>query len=306
MSTISSLNAAARRVEILHEALPYIQRFAGKTIVIKYGGHAMVDPLLKQGFARDVVLLKQIGINPVIVHGGGPQIEDLLDKLGIQSTFVHGRRVTDAATMDVVEMVLVGKVNKEIVNMIQMAGGKCVGLSGKDGGLILGERLKIEKAGTNEESSEMIDLGKAGTVTRVDPRVIEAVEASGFIAVIAPVGRSADGETLNINADTVAGAVAGAENAEKLILMTDVNGVKVAGKWVKTMSIADAKKAMNNGDATGGMIPKLECAIDAIERGVRRVHILDGRVPNAILLEMFTDDGIGSMIGPELPLVFRD
>ena len=300
------MNSAKRRAEILHEALPYIQRFAGKTVVIKYGGHAMIDPILKQSFARDIVLLKQIGINPVVVHGGGPQIEELLDKLKIESKFVDGRRVTDEATMDVVEMVLVGKVNKEIVNLIQNAGGRAVGLSGKDGGLIVAERMMFADKGENAGASKTIDLGKVGRVVKVQAEAVDAVEAAGFIAVIAPVGRTVDGETLNINADTVAGAIAAAECAEKLILMTDVDGVKVAGKWVKTMSAADARRAIVEGDAKDGMIPKLECAIEAVERGVRRVHILDGRVPHVVLLEMFTNEGIGSMIAPEVDLRYRE
>lgn len=287
---------ARRRAEILHEALPYIQKFSGRTIVIKYGGHAMVDPDLKASFARDVVLLKHVGINPVIVHGGGPQIGELLDRLQIESQFVQGHRVTDEATMDVVEMVLVGRVNKEIVNLIQTSGGRCVGLSGKDGALIEAKRKRISVGTSGSQPPELIDLGKVGEVEAVDPTVIEAVERAGFVAVIAPVGRSSDGETLNINADAVAGAIAGALRAEKLILLTDVEGVRVGEQLIQSASANDAAGWITDGSATGGMIPKLQSAIDAIEDGVGSVHILDGRVPNAVLLELFTDEGIGTML----------
>ncbi len=287
---------AKRRAAILHEALPYIQKFSGKTVLIKYGGHAMVDPDLQQSFARDVVLLKQIGVNPVVVHGGGPQIGEFLQKLDIPSRFVGGQRITDDETMSVVEMVLVGKVNKEIVNMIQTAGGKAVGLSGKDGGLVVATRMKLEQESPDDAPPEIIDIGKVGQITKINPEVIESVESSGFIAVIAPVGRSRDGETLNINADTVAGELAAALGAEKLILLTDVPGVKSSDGWVQSLGVDAIAKLAEAGDVTGGMIPKLDCAANAVKGGVPEVHILDGRVPNVVLLELFTDEGVGTMI----------
>lgn len=299
------MEAGIRRAAILHEALPYIQRFAGKTIVIKYGGHAMVDPALKEGFARDVVLLKQVGINPVVVHGGGPQIGELLQKLNIESQFIHGQRVTDAATMDVVEMVLAGLVNKEIVGLIQKYGGRAVGLSGKDGGLIRGRRIKVPVGGSGDTPPELIDIGSVGEVEAVQPDVIEALEQAGFIAVIAPVGRSVTGETLNINADTVAAAIAGALKAEKLILLTDVPGVKGPEGWLQSLGRADCDRLIADGTAQGGMIPKLDCAKAAIDAGVDKVHILDGRTPHVVLLELFTDQGVGTMIGREPGMKLR-
>lgn len=296
---------ALRRAGILHEALPYIQRFAGRTIVIKYGGHAMVDPRLKESFARDVVLLKSVGINPVIVHGGGPQIDELLEKLQIPARFVRGIRVTDEATMDVVEMVLVGKVNKEIVNLIQQFGGRCVGLSGKDGGLVTARRVGASTA-AGPTPPEILDPGKVGEITRIDASVINALEDAGYIAVIAPVGRSRDGETLNINADLVAGRIAGALQAEKLILLTDVPGVKIRDRWVQSIDVATIAAEIDSGEVKGGMIPKLECARDALAEGVGGVHILDGRQPHVVLLELFTDEGVGTMVRPDGGLVLRD
>lgn len=301
------MDTALRRAEILHEALPYIQRFAGKTVVIKYGGHAMVDPQLKEDFARDIVLLKQVGINPVVVHGGGPQIGELLTKLGIEARFVRGIRVTDEATMDVVEMVLVGKVNKEIVNLIQRAGGRCVGLSGKDGGLVTARRMRVtETAGDAQHPPEILDLGKVGEIERIDPDVIEAIEDAGYIAVIAPVGRTREGETLNINADIVAGRIAGALDAEKLILLTDVPGVRVRDRWVQSMDLAAIDAEIASGEVTGGMIPKLECARMALDEGVGDVHILDGRLSHVVLLELFTDEGVGTMIRRDGGMLLRE
>jgi acetylglutamate kinase len=300
------MEQALRRAEILHEALPYIQRFAGKTVVIKYGGHAMVDPKLKESFARDVVLLKSVGINPVIVHGGGPQIDELLERLNIPARFVRGIRVTDDATMDVVEMVLVGKVNKEIVNLIQQAGGRCVGLSGKDGGLVTARRVGVPPAADGPVPPEIVDPGKVGEIEAIDATVIDALEAAGYIAVIAPVGRSAAGETLNINADLVAGRIAGALQAEKLILLTDVPGVKIRDRWVQAMDVPSIAAEIAGGEIKGGMIPKLECARDALAEGVAGVHILDGRQPHVVLLELFTDQGVGTMVRSDGGLDFRD
>lgn len=298
------MEQALRRAEILHEALPYIQRFAGKTIVIKYGGHAMVDPGLKESFARDVVLLKSIGINPVIVHGGGPQIDELLERLQIPARFVRGIRVTDEATMDVVEMVLVGKVNKEIVNLIQRAGGRCVGLSGKDGGLVTAHRVGAPPQ-DGPTPPEIVDPGKVGEIDKIDATVIDALEAAGYIAVIAPVGRSAAGETLNINADLVAGRIAGALQAEKLILLTDVPGVKIRDRWVQAMDVPSIAAEIAGGEVKGGMIPKLECAREALAEGVAGVHILDGRQPHVVLLELFTDEGVGTMVKTDGGLSLR-
>jgi len=298
------LRGAKRRAAVLQEALPYIQRFWGKTVVIKYGGHAMVDEELRASFARDIVLLKLVGINPVVVHGGGPMIGELLQKLRIQSQFVEGLRVTDQATMDVVEMVLVGKVNKEIVARIQAAGGRCVGLSGKDGGLIRAARTRIEVP-REDAAPELIDLGKVGDVSEIDPGVISAVESAGFIAVIAPVGVSESGETLNINADVVAGRVAEALNAEKLILLTDVPGVALDDDWVQSLGDAQVEPLIAAGAVRGGMIPKLRCAAHALANGVDAVHVLDGRVEHTVLLELFTDEGIGTMLTSGEDLVRR-
>lgn len=276
-----------QKVETLLEALPYIRQFYDKTIVIKYGGHAMEEERLKQSFARDIILMKYVGLNPVIVHGGGPQIGELLKKLGKESRFVKGIRVTDNETMDVVEMVLVGKVNKEIVGLINHFGGKAVGLSGKDGGLITAKKLKNKGE----------DMGMVGEVKSVNPKVIETLDRDKFIPVIAPVGVGDDGKTYNINADTVAGKIAAALKAEKLILLTDVQGVlDKSKKLISVLSVAEAKKLIKNETATGGMIPKLECCLDAIKGGVAKAHIIDGRVEHAVLLEVFTDAGVGTEI----------
>jgi acetylglutamate kinase len=287
------------KATVLIEALPYIRRFYGKTIVIKYGGSTMEEPRLKRSFALDVILLRYIGIRPVIVHGGGPQIGELLTKMGKKSQFVEGMRVTDAETMDVVEMVLVGKVNKEIVALINQQGGKAVGLSGKDGKLIVAKRLRLTKSRGEDEAPEIIDIGWVGEVKQINPGVIEALE-SDFIPVIAPVGVGEEGETYNINADLVAGKVASALKAEKLILLTDVEGVKDENKGVlSTLDAKQAKRLMAQKVISSGMIPKVNCCLDALAEGVTRAHIIDGRIDHAVLLEMFTDVGIGTAIYKE-------
>jgi acetylglutamate kinase len=285
--------------DILIEALPYIRRFYGETIVIKYGGNAMVDETLKEDFARDITLMKFIGFHPVVVHGGGPQIGSVLDKMGISSHFVDGMRVTDEPTMDVVEMVLVGKVNKEIVAQISQQGGKAVGLSGKDGGLILSRKLHLVRPQTEEKPPEIIDMGMVGEVAAVKPEIIRTLEGGGFIPVIAPVGVGESGETYNINADWVASKIAVALNAIKLILLTDVEGVMgQSGSLISSMTAKGVQKLLEEGTISGGMIPKIQCALEALQRGVRRVNIIDGRKPHAVLLELFTDRGIGTEVRP--------
>jgi acetylglutamate kinase len=280
----------------LLEALPYIRRFSGKTIVIKYGGHAMADEALKKSFALDVILLKYIGINPVIVHGGGPQINETLKRYGIVSEFVKGMRVTDAATMGVVEMVLTGQVNKEVVGYLNQHGGKAVGLSGKDGGLLLCKKL-LQEVKRDDGSVESVDIGFVGDVTRVDAAILETLEKGGFIPVIAPIGVGPGGESYNINADLVAGRVAAAIRAEKLILLTDVAGVKDReGNLLSSIELDQVPGLIDNDTITGGMIPKVTCCVDALRTGVKKAHIVDGRVPHAILLEIFTDVGIGTEI----------
>ncbi|WP_300161163.1 acetylglutamate kinase [Solidesulfovibrio sp.] len=284
------------KARLLLEALPYIRKFFGKTVVIKYGGHAMVDEALQKSFALNVILLKYIGINPVIVHGGGPQIGQMLKQLNITSEFRQGLRVTDDATMDVVEMVLVGKVNKNIVNLINLNGGAAVGLSGKDGKLISARKLEmvLEK---DDAPPEIIDLGKVGEVTGINTGLITTLLGEGFIPVIAPVGVDEKGETYNINADTVAGAVAGALGAKRLVLLTDVAGVLDADKnLISSLDIVEASQAMASGVLTGGMIPKVTCCMEAVDAGVEKAHILDGRVENCIILEFFTNSGIGTEI----------
>lgn len=280
----------------LLEALPYIRRFSGKTIVIKYGGHAMADEALKKSFALDVILLKYIGINPVIVHGGGPQINETLKRYGIVSEFVKGMRVTDAATMGVVEMVLTGQVNKEVVGYLNQHGGKAVGLSGKDGGLLLCKKL-LQEVKRDDGSVEAVDIGFVGDVTRVDAAILETLEKGGFIPVIAPIGVGPGGESYNINADLVAGRVAAAVKAEKLILLTDVAGVKDReGNLLSSIELDQVPGLIDNDTITGGMIPKVTCCVDALRAGVKKAHIVDGRVAHAILLEIFTDVGIGTEI----------
>jgi acetylglutamate kinase len=284
------------KANTLLEALPYIRRFSGKTIVIKYGGHAMADEALKRSFALDIILLKYIGINPVIVHGGGPQINENLKRFGIVSEFVRGMRVTDAATMGVVEMVLTGQVNREVVGYINQHGGKAVGLSGKDGGLLLCKKLLQEVVG-EDGTTEKIDMGFVGEITRVDPTIIETLEKERFIPVIAPVGVGADGESYNINADLVAGKIAAALKAEKLILLTDVAGVKDKdGTLLSSIQLAEVPRLIDGGVITGGMIPKVTCCVEALGDGTGKAHIIDGRVEHAVLLEIFTDVGIGTEI----------
>jgi len=290
-------NKALDFARVLTEALPYIQRFHGKTIVIKYGGNAMVDDDLKRAFARDVVLLKLVGINPVIVHGGGPQISDLLERIGKKSEFIDGMRVTDRETMDVVEMVLGGLVNKEIVNLINGHGGRAVGLSGKDGGMIRARRMTVARNDPEARASEIIDLGHVGEVEQVDPQVVTALDEQAFIPVIAPIGVGADGQTYNINADTVAGKLAITLGAEKLILLTNTVGVlDRQGALLTGLSAADVERYIADGTIAGGMLPKVRCALDAVNSGVRGAHIIDGRVRHAVLLEIFTDSGIGTLI----------
>lgn len=293
-----SEKSASERAGVLLEALPYIQRFQGKTIVIKYGGNAMVDEELKQGFARDVVLMKLVGMNPVVVHGGGPQIGKLLERIGKESRFVEGMRVTDRETMDVVEMVLGGLVNKEIVSMINRHGGRAVGLSGKDGGLIRARKLVMKR---NIESdslpSEIVDIGHVGEVESIDPSIVTLLDTEDFIPVIAPVGVGEDGQTYNINADIVAGKLAGVLQAEKLILLTNTEGVLNAeGKLLTGLSAPEVDALIVEGVIQGGMLPKVSCALDAVKSGVRSSHIIDGRVADAVLLEVFTDEGVGTLI----------
>jgi acetylglutamate kinase len=284
--------------DILIEALPYIRRFSGETVVIKYGGHAMVDDALKEDFARDITLLKFIGINPVVVHGGGPQIGSVLEKMGITSEFVDGMRVTDRPTMNVVEMVLVGNVNKEIVAQIIHQGGKAVGLSGKDGRLILAEKMQVVRPSAMEDKPpEIIDIGMVGEVVEINAEIIQTLEAGGFIPVIAPVGVGDSGATYNINADWVASEIAVALKAMKLILLTDVTGVlDESGTLISSVAADEVKALLNEGIVSGGMIPKVQCALKAVEKGVNKVHIVDGRKPHAVLLELFTDKGIGTEV----------
>ncbi|MBA3013142.1 MAG: acetylglutamate kinase [Proteobacteria bacterium] len=283
--------------DILIEALPYIQQFSTRTIVIKYGGHAMVDDKLKRDFASDITLLKVIGINPVVVHGGGPQINRVLSAMGITSTFIRGMRYTDDATMDVVEMVLGGKVNKDIVARINREGGKAVGLTGKDGGLITADKMKIYHQVDENTPPEIIDPGMVGNVTQINPEIIHTLTNHGFIPIIAPVGIGENGETYNINADVVAAKIAAALNAERLILVTDVDGV-LDGDQRLISSISDRQIAeqIADGRIKGGMIPKVECALEALKNGVKKSHIINGKTPHAVLLELFTDSGIGTQV----------
>jgi len=293
METESSPNIA----DILIESLPYIQQFYGSTIVIKYGGHAMVDPQLKQDFANDIVLLKYIGINPVIVHGGGPQINQVLDQMGITPTFVRGMRVTDQPTMDVVEMVLGGRVNKSIVNQINQQKGKAVGLTGKDGGLLIARKMKIYHQKETDKPPEIIDPGMVGEVVAVHPEIIHTLAQQDFIPVIAPVGVGKSGETYNINADLVASRLAQALNAMRLILLTDVDGVKDAsGQLISTFYSNQVSEMIAQNIISGGMIPKIEYAVEAVNSSVNKVHIINGTIRHAVILELFTDKGIGTEI----------
>lgn len=290
-------NTAMQVADVLSKGLPYIQRFTGKTVVIKYGGNAMENEELKSSFARDMVLMKLVGINPIVVHGGGPQIGDLLNRLNIQSHFVNGMRVTDSQTMDVVEMVLGGQVNKEIVSLINAHGGTAVGLTGKDGNLIRARKLEV--VGKTDELSrpEIIDIGHVGEVASVNTKVIDMLTHSDVIPVIAPIGVGPDGASYNINADLVAGKVAEAVNAEKLILLTNVSGLKSKDDRVLTgLTAAQVNDLIEDGTIHGGMLPKIRCALSAVENGVRTAHIIDGRVAHATLLEIFTDEGVGTLI----------
>jgi acetylglutamate kinase len=283
--------------QILIEALPYIRRFANKTIVIKYGGHAMAEQSLKEKFVLDIILMKYVGINPVIVHGGGPQISQIMERMGIRPTFVEGQRVTDDETMSVVEMVLVGTVNKEIVGLMNRHEGRAVGLSGRDGNLIQADPMKIYKYTGDERPPEIIDIGRVGKVSSINAGVLKALEDSGFIPVIAPVGVGPEGQAYNINADLVAGAIAGELKAEKLILLTDVPGVMSSkNELIPSMTADEARKALEDRIATGGMIPKLKSCLKALASGVDKAHIIDGRKEHAILLELLTDTGVGTEI----------
>ncbi len=283
--------------DILIEALPYIRRFYGMTLVIKYGGHAMVDEQLKDDFARDITLMKFTGLNPVVVHGGGPQINSVLKRMGMDSRFVKGMRLTDEATMDVVEMVLGGKVNKGIVAQINQQGGKAVGLSGKDGGLLRARKLHIVHQEDNDKPPEIIDPGLVGEVTHVNPGIINTLTKQDFIPIIAPVGAGESGETYNINADLVASSIAIALSAGRLILLTDVDGVlDASGSLISSISAENIKQMMEEKTISGGMIPKIECALAALKNGVGKVHIINGNKRHALLLELFTDKGIGTEV----------
>ncbi len=285
---------AAQKAQTLAEALPYIKRFFDKTIVIKFGGNAMTDPALQDCFARDVVLLKLVGMNPVVVHGGGPQINELLDRLGKKGTFIQGMRVTDEETMDVVEMVLGGQVNKDIVNLINRHGGKAVGLTGQDGNFIRAKKLLMAN---KEVPGEFIDIGSVGDITGIDPSIIEFLDTGDFIPVIAPIGVGPDGETYNINADVVAGKLAEILNAEKLILLTNTPGVlDKEGNLLTGLTPKQVDEMVEDGTLSGGMLPKISSALDAARSGVKSVHIIDGRVEHALLLEVLTDEGVGTLI----------
>ncbi|MBZ9558175.1 MULTISPECIES: acetylglutamate kinase [Modicisalibacter] len=289
-------------VEVLSEALPYIQRFSGKTVVVKYGGNAMTEDTLVDSFARDMVLMKEVGINPVVVHGGGPQIGELLDKLKIESRFVGGMRVTDAATMDVVEMVLGGLVNKGIVNLINQCGGKAIGLTGKDGGQIRARQLKVEHRTPEMTATEIIDIGHVGEVEHISTDLIEMLTARDFIPVIAPIGVDGEGRSYNINADLVAGKVAEALQAEKLMLLTNVAGLMNAdGEVLTGLTTQQVDALIADGTIHGGMLPKIRCALEAVKGGVVSSHIIDGRVPHATLLEIFTNAGVGTLISNLAP-----
>ena len=282
---------------VLIEALPYIQRFRGKTMVIKYGGNAMVEQSLKQGFARDVVLMKLVGINPVVVHGGGPQIGSLLDRLGKDSQFIQGMRVTDSETMDVVEMVLGGLVNKEIVNLLNRHGGRAVGLTGKDGDLIRARKLLLRRDAPELKAPEIIDLGHVGEVESIDVSVVDMLVQGDFIPVIAPIGVGKDGFSYNINADLVAGKVAEVLGAEKLLLLTNTPGLLDGdGALISELDVDTVDALVGEGVIKGGMLPKTKCAVDAVQAGVRSAHIIDGRVEHALMLDIFTDEGVGTLI----------
>jgi acetylglutamate kinase len=291
------MNSDIDSARVLIEALPYIRRFNGATIVVKYGGHAMVDAQLKHDFALDIILMKYVGMNPVVVHGGGPQIGDFLKRLSIESEFVDGMRVTDRQTMDVVEMVLVGKVNKEIVTLINHNGGSAVGLSGKDGNLVCARKMKYLKSRGEDQAPEIIDMGMVGEITAINTGILFSIMQGEFIPVIAPVGMGDEGETYNINADLVAGAIASSLNARKLILLTDTEGVLDRNKTlISSLKADEARTLMGDGTIVGGMIPKVNCCLNALSSGVGKTHIIDGRAPHAILLEILTKVGVGTEI----------
>jgi acetylglutamate kinase len=285
------------KATVLHEALPYIRRFQNRTFVVKYGGHAMIDDALKESFAQDVCLLRYIGIRLVVVHGGGPQINKMLERVGIQSTFSGGLRVTDDETMDVVEMVLGGGVNQEIVGLICQHGGRAIGLSGKDDRFMRAERLERVPGKDEHGHPILVDLGRVGEVRHVETGVLDQLAANGFVPVIAPIAVDEDGRSLNVNADTAAGAIAGALRATKLVLMTDVEGVKTqSGELLSSLDAPEAERLIGEGIITGGMIPKVRCALEAVQSGVEQVHVIDGRRRHALLLEIFTDRGVGTEI----------
>jgi len=291
------INSAKNIASVLTEALPYIQRFTGKTIVVKYGGNAMIDEELKNSFARDIVLMKLVGMHPIVVHGGGPQIGSLLKKLDIKSDFVDGMRVTDSATMDVVEMVLGGLVNKEIVSLLNKNGGKAVGITGKDGDFIRATKLKVTRKTPEMEAPEIIDIGHVGEVESMNPDIIQMMAGSDFIPVIAPIGADDTGQSYNINADIVAGKVAELVMAEKLILLTNIAGVQEKdGNVLTGLTTEQVNSLIEDGTIHGGMLPKINCALNAVNSGVISAQIIDGRVPHAVLLEVFTDEGIGTLI----------
>ena len=290
-------NEASTTAQVISRALPYIQKFAGKTVVVKYGGNAMVDDRLKESFARDIVLMKAVGINPVVVHGGGPQIGELLDRLSIKSKFIDGMRVTDTKTMDVVEMVLGATINKEIVNLISHAGGRAFGVTGKDGQLIKAKKLVVSHQAPEMSVPEIIDIGHVGEVASINKSVIDMLLKSDYIPVIAPIGVGSDGSSYNINADLVAGKVAEVLKAEKLMLLTNVGGLKnKAGDILTGLSINHVDELILDGSIHGGMLPKVRCAIEAVNGGVNYAHIIDGRVDHAVMLEIFTDEGVGTLI----------
>ena len=292
-----SRDDATNVAQVLTEALPYIQRFTDKTIVIKYGGNAMVDEALKRNFAQDIVMMKLVGMNPVVVHGGGPQIGKVLEELNIESRFVDGMRITDSKTMDVVQMVLGGLVNQDIVSLINQNGGQAVGLTGKDAALIKAKKMLIERASPDLKAPEILDIGHVGEVVNVNQHIIDVCVSSDIIPVIAPIGYGDDNETYNINADLVAGKISEALNAEKLILLTNVPGLEdKEGNLLTGLSAEDVDKLIEDGTITGGMLPKIQCALSAVKNGVSTAQIIDGRIPHAVLLELLTDEGIGTLI----------
>ena len=288
---------AQQFASVLGEALPYIQKFTNKTIVVKFGGNAMVDDALKASFARDIVIMKLVGMNPIVVHGGGPQIGQRLHQLGIESNFIDGMRVTDSATMDVVEMVLGATVNKDIVNLINQNGGSAIGITGKDGRFIQAKKLQVERATPDMEVPEIIDVGHVGEVSKINTRVLDTLIHSDFIPVIAPIGVGEQGESYNINADLVAGKIAEVLQAEKLMLLTNVSGLQDSkGEVLTGLNTQEVNDLIANGTIYGGMLPKIRCALSAVNGGVRSAHIVDGRVPNATMLEIFSDTGVGTLI----------